>query len=110
MTEESEKPAKKRVSPERKAMQEAFDEGDYRAARTTAEQILASEDASEKAKDTARAILKKTSPPPLAKYIFLMSAVLLVILFVFWMGESRKHANSDPAPAPTTEPSAKSAP
>jgi len=110
MTEESEKPAKKLASPERKAAQEAFDAGDYRAARTMAERILSSEDASEKAKDTARAILKKTSPPPLAKYIFLMSAVLLLILFVFWMGESRKHVSGDPAPVPTTEPSAKSAP
>ena len=70
----------------------AFDAGDYRTARTLAQQTLDNADASDKAKDGARTILKKTSPPPLAKYIFLLTAVLLVLLSVFWSGESKKHA------------------
>jgi hypothetical protein len=36
-----------------------------------------------------------------------MSAVLLLILFVFWMGESRKHMSVDSPGTPSAEPSAK---
>jgi hypothetical protein len=77
----------------------AFEDGDYRTARALAEQTIANADASEKAKASARAVLEKTSPPPLAKYIFLLAAVLLVILSVFWIGESKRHTGDTTAPA-----------
>ena len=78
---------------------QAFEEGDYRTARALAEQTLKSSDATAEAKAKARAILKKTSAPPLAKYIFLLAAVLLVILSAFWIDESKRHPASDAPPA-----------
>ena len=83
----------------------AFDAGDYRTARTLAQRTLEDAGASDKAKDGARAILKKTSPPPLAKYIFLLTAVLLLLLSVFWIQESKRSHEDGSSPAP-----AKSAP
>ncbi len=70
---------------------QAFEQGDYRAARSLATATLHNVDASKKAKDGAQQILQKTSPPSLAKYMFLLAAVLMVLLSVFWMSEGKKH-------------------
>lgn len=87
----------------------AFDAGDYRRARELASEVLNDAGATQKAKDSARAVLEKTSPPPLAKYIFLMTAVLLALLTFFWIGESRRHP-ADQAAQPAAAPPATSAP
>ena len=89
------------------AMRAAFDRGDYRAVRTLAQEILAPDsaaddvtgpsdasdaksDASDAIKAEARAILRRTTPHPLAKYMFLLAAILLAVLSFYWLGESKK--------------------
>ena len=80
---------------------QAFEEGDYRTARARAAAIMDDSDATKKAKEGAQKILQKTSPPSLAKYIFLLAAVLLVLLSVFWIGEGKRH-HDDPAAPPAS--------
>ncbi len=77
---------------------QAFEQGDYRTARTLAAATMADSDASKKARDGAQQILQKTSPPSLAKYMFLLTAVLMVLLSIFWMTEGKKH-HDEPGPA-----------
>ena len=79
---------------------DAFEEGDYRTARTLAQATLKDADATAKARDRAREVLHKTSAPTPAKYIFLLAALLLLLLSVFWIGEGKRHHNDNPAPPP----------
>jgi hypothetical protein len=86
----------------------AFDQGDYAQARKLAQATLGQKDASSADSETARLVLERTAPPKNAKYMFLLAAVLLVLLSVFWLGQSKKHAAEEgvrpglPSAAPST--------
>ena len=62
---------------------DAFERGDYRAVRAAAPG-LADTHANEEVRAAARELVARTSPDPLAKWLFVLTALLLVILTAWW--------------------------
>jgi hypothetical protein len=82
-------------------LEAAFARGDYRTVRARAAALLASS-TDEAEKKRVRALVEKTTPHPLAKYMFLLAALLLLLLSSYWLSESKKpHDAPPPAPSAT---------
>jgi hypothetical protein len=85
-SERSARPAFAREFPahaELDALVAAFEAGDFRTVRSGAKR-LASGEATEAVKRAAGELLDRTKPDPLATYLLVLTAVLLVALTVFW--------------------------
>jgi hypothetical protein len=78
--------------PELDALVAAFEAGNFRAVRSGASK-LASGDADEGVKRAARALLDRTRPDPLATYLLVLTALLLIALTAYWV-----HHNGAAAP------------
>ncbi len=70
--------------PELDGLVAAFEAGDFRTVRSGASK-LASSDADESVRSAARVLLDRTKPDPLATYLLVLTALLLVALTVFWI-------------------------
>jgi hypothetical protein len=70
-------------------LEDAFARGDYRAVRD-GEKAIATGEATPALRKAARAIAARTEPHPLAKYMFLLVALLLALLSFYWFAESKR--------------------
>lgn len=73
--------------PELDALVAAFEAGDFRTVRSGAGK-LASSEADEAVKRAARELLDRTKPDPLATYLLVLTALLLVALTAYWVGHN----------------------
>ncbi len=73
--------------PELDALVAAFEAGDFRTVRSGASKLAAS-DAGDAVKSAARQLVDRTKPDPLATYLLVLTAVLLVALTAYWTHHS----------------------
>jgi hypothetical protein len=86
--------------PELSALVHAFEEGDHGLVRTRAPKLVASEDA--EVARAARDLVARTSPDPLAKWLFALALLLLLGLSGYWVSHDGPDPHATPA-APAIE-------
>ncbi|MBK6461369.1 MAG: hypothetical protein IPF92_10200 [Myxococcales bacterium] len=89
------------ADPALRALTAAFEAGDYRRVRDEGG-ALAARSPEGPVRDAALALVRRTSPDPLAKWLFLLAATLIVALFGYWVAHDGPDP-STPTPAPTIE-------
>ena len=88
--------------PELDALVLAFADGDYRTVREKALKLAASAEDAE-VKRAAETLRERIEPEPTAKFLFAATALLLVILTVWWVTHDGPSAGAPAKPMPTIE-------
>jgi len=98
----SESPSPSEAVPQLRALEEAFEAGNYRKVRQDAERI-ASSDASAEVKASARALKERTEPSRAQLALLAITAVLVVVLSGYEILEHGRNAPRPGPPKPTIE-------